>query len=406
MSGQKYMHLFWDYCIRLLCPDLMEGSKQEFDCLINEEGLKRARIVSGVLIVLESVMFLLSFFTTLIDLEVRDWYRAMYGIMAVAMIFFWMLFTHFERSAQYDNKKIHPVFIVFTSFIIMWCAGITLLDQLSYGQPTVYLIAVVCVGFICLYRPLELLFICATIHVFFLLLLPHFLHSATRIFGTGVNTTIGVLLACILQAVMYKGKVDEYNNFQMMEQKNRELVALTRRLREVNNELQHLAQTDGLTGIYNRKMFNTSLDILWDKCRVEEVPLSLFMLDIDFFKAYNDGYGHQMGDDCLIRIASLLSKAAIRIKGLLARYGGEEFCIIAEGFDQSEAAAAAEQIRAEIEDLHIQHGFSKIMEFVTASIGVYTVIPMNEMTPDQFIRMADRALYEAKAAGRNRVSVA
>jgi len=167
--------------------------------------------------------------------------------------------------------------------------------------------------------------------------------------------------------------------------------------------LESQAMLDGLTNIPNRRRFDESLDIEWKRSLRAGVSLSLIMLDIDFFKSYNDHYGHGTGDVCLRKVAATLCGAIERSSDLVARYGGEEFAVVLAGTDAKGARTIAERFRTQVEDLCITHEFSTASNHVTISLGVATVIPSTVMTPADLLKMADDKLYQAKESGRNRV---
>lgn len=185
-------------------------------------------------------------------------------------------------------------------------------------------------------------------------------------------------------------------------EQNQEARATFQRLKQ---ELQNLATIDGLTQIPNRRRFDEYLNQEWDRLTREQEPLSLLLCDVDFFKRYNDTYGHQAGDSCLRIVAQTISRTAKRTSDLVARYGGEEFTIILPKTNLSGAIAIAETIQQQIENLHIPHPQSDVSEFVTVSIGIASQIPSRNDSVDNLIAKADRALYLAKARGRNRVVV-
>jgi diguanylate cyclase (GGDEF)-like protein/PAS domain S-box-containing protein len=175
------------------------------------------------------------------------------------------------------------------------------------------------------------------------------------------------------------------------------------KLISLQKELETLSFKDGLTGIANRRMFDLRLDTEWASARRSNQPLSLIVLDIDFFKQYNDLYGHVQGDKCLTRVAQTLNLAAARPKDIVARYGGEEFVLLLPETDQSAALQVAERCRGLIEKLKIPHEKSEASQFLTASLGVGTINPSTEMVSDNFIEAVDKLLYAAKQKGRNRI---
>ena len=187
---------------------------------------------------------------------------------------------------------------------------------------------------------------------------------------------------------------------------NRQLQQQKRQLETVNKALQYLATYDSLTEIRNRRCFNDYLDTEWRRLAREEAPLSLIMCDIDYFKLFNDTYGHQAGDECLRQVAAVLQRSVKRSADLVARYGGEEFAVILPNTDVNGATCVAEFIHQQVRDLQIVHAKSAVSEYVTLSLGVACCIPAPMSQPATLIAIADEALYRAKKAGRDRVSIA
>ncbi|MFC1747557.1 diguanylate cyclase [Pseudomonadota bacterium] len=168
--------------------------------------------------------------------------------------------------------------------------------------------------------------------------------------------------------------------------------------------LNSLTSIDGLTGIANRRAFDATLDKEWRRALRAREPLSLLMVDVDFFKQYNDSYGHWDGDTCLRRIAGALSAEMRRPADLVARYGGEEFVVLLPGLDAKSAAYMAEKIRVGVEFLQIEHRSSSVLPYVTISVGCAT-LDAQCRTSDAahaLINLADKNLYIAKSSGRNR----
>jgi diguanylate cyclase (GGDEF)-like protein len=175
------------------------------------------------------------------------------------------------------------------------------------------------------------------------------------------------------------------------------------KLLEANRILHQLSMIDGLTEIANRRSFEESLDREWKRAERSASSLSLIMFDIDFFKLYNDTYGHQGGDICLKRVAYLAKQSLFRKPDFAARYGGEEFAVILPDTKAEDAALIAERIRAAIESDAIEHKGSKVSSVVTVSVGVATMVPYPHMDKNELIIGADKALYQAKQEGRNQV---
>lgn len=186
---------------------------------------------------------------------------------------------------------------------------------------------------------------------------------------------------------------------ELLRSKSNELV----KLKEANIHLESLSFQDGLTGIPNRRNFDKFIKANWKNAAREQLPLSLIMMDIDYFKFYNDSYGHLSGDYSLILVAKTLVSNIKRPVDLVARYGGEEFIAVLPNTDKEGALFVAERMRKSIEKLAIKHERSAVSDCVTISLGVASIIPQPSDSIANFIRNVDDALYLAKQEGRNRV---
>lgn len=184
-----------------------------------------------------------------------------------------------------------------------------------------------------------------------------------------------------------------------------ELIGMKKKLQETNMQLESLSNLDPMTGIANRRCLERFLDKQWKAPISRETPLSAIMIDIDFFKKFNDTYGHLAGDECIRQVAKSLSNSVTNDKDFVARYGGEEFIAVLPNADKLYAYNLAQQIRKNIERLHIPHTTSGISEYVTVSIGVATIVQKNRYLQGDLIKTSDEALYKAKETGRNRVIV-
>jgi len=177
----------------------------------------------------------------------------------------------------------------------------------------------------------------------------------------------------------------------------------TQALEEVNHQLEVLSVTDALTRLANRRRFDAVWLGEWQRALRQATPLAVIMLDVDHFKAYNDHYGHQQGDECLRRVGEVLLTTVRRAGELVARYGGEEFVVVLPGTSVIHAMAVAESIRANIQAAGIAHAHSGVAAVVTVSLGVAVGIPAQGDARDALVHAADAALYRAKDQGRNRV---
>ncbi len=179
---------------------------------------------------------------------------------------------------------------------------------------------------------------------------------------------------------------------------------LVRELSLVHERLQQLSRSDGLTGLFNRRHFQDYFQSAWERAQYDHSPISVLMIDVDHFKKYNDRYGHPAGDECLRRVAQELEQHVRRPGDLVARYGGEEFIAVLPQADADAALAVAERARHALEALQMRHEASPTSSVVTLSVGVATCRADFLLKDTALLTAADEALYQAKNAGRNRVS--
>ena len=187
-------------------------------------------------------------------------------------------------------------------------------------------------------------------------------------------------------------------------QHERELMKTTEKLQLANANLKRLSTHDSLTGLYNRRYFDSALSKEYKRAKRSRRPISLIMIDIDWFKDFNDRYGHQAGDDCLRTIAREFGTVINRSHDLVARYGGEEFAIVLPDTPEVGALELAEDLRSHIASLNIRAAMDKGAPGVTISLGVASLVPDMNSEPEQLISAADSALYNAKRLGRNRAT--
>lgn len=208
-----------------------------------------------------------------------------------------------------------------------------------------------------------------------------------------------IFFGLLLRLLDQREKVELFLR-QMNEKLVESVAERTEELEAANRELQIMAMMDGLTGIANRRYFDDQYERRWRTALRQGSSLSVIMADIDWFKAYNDEYGHQAGDDCLKLVARTIRESTKRAADFAARYGGEEFAMILPDTDGAGAAKLAERVRKQVEKLSIEHNQSPFGR-VTVSLGVASSIPRGVLEAPKLIDAADKALYAAKNAGRN-----
>ncbi len=251
-----------------------------------------------------------------------------------------------------------------------------------------------------------------SVHAYHLVPLPALLRTHGTVRGNGVGeTALLVNIGLVLLVTLGTAAIDK-RRFRELSQLHAQLAASEQallrsegHLREANALLSELSIRDSLTGLYNRRRFDEVFDTEWRRSLRTMRPLALLMIDVDCFKALNDSYGHQRGDECLREIARVLEDQPRRGHDIVARFGGEEFAVLLPGSDVPGALRIAHNIRAGVETLRLEHRDSRASEWVTVSVGVCRRTPVVDEAPADMLYEADMALYLAKQLGRNRVEL-
>ena len=382
---------------------ISEDVYQEFNNSINAVNVARAKLTALLFVFLEILLLLFSvvFYRWDVLAQPRICYFCMYFVMLCAMLASYFTFKRIEKDVAAHEAEIRVLGVVFTVFVLCWCAGISTLDQMASGQILVYVFAIIAVAVMPYFRPSVALSIYLSVHAAFVIRLLAVSPHSQILTANIVNSTTFIAIAWFISAMRFKDRVAMFRGRKLVEQKNAELERVNLELQKANEKLSVLSRIDSLTGIANRLAFDTALKSEWLRCSRESLPLTLFMIDIDFFKGYNDHYGHQAGDECLRRIAGVLASFARRSYDTAARYGGEEFSLILPYMGKAEAETYSGEVIRGVEALKMPYAYSSVAPCVTISLGGCTVIPDGGNSAETLIGNADKALYEAKKR-RNR----
>lgn len=381
-----------------LSTSIPDNDKAEFIISINRINIVRGKITTIVFILLETMLLSVYFISNRSSFFNKPdvYYGVMYVLMLLVMIAFLAVFIKMGTDMPKYISSIRFAGIIFISFILIWCAGISLLDQLTSGQVIVYVVAVISIAITPFYEPVVLFLVYLIIHPSFLIAMPYFQESTQLYFGNSLNTTTFVILSWAISCMRYKKQVEDFNNKKIILKKSDELRLINIKFEEANIKLEILSKTDVLTGILNRLVFENLIKDEWNRCKRHSLHLSLIMADIDFFKEFNDNYGHQAGDRCIKQIADVLTICAKRSSDKVARYGGDEFMVLLPHADKGNALKLAELMRKGVEEKSVPHSYSDVSDHVTISLGINTIIPSDESSIDEFINNTDSALYKAK----------
>ena len=298
------------------------------------------------------------------------------------------------KEGEKANRRIISLSVAYAVFISAWGLGITLYDQRVTENVTVYVSIILSVAVLIYLKPWQALAIFGGCQIALLALLHTFQSAPVSNTGNYVNTTVIAVMAFLIAASRYRGKMRDYQN----------RVTITRQAGEIQRMNQSLSVqvfTDGLTQMYNRRYLEDLLPQRWEQARERQEPVGILMIDIDDFKRYNDTCGHQAGDDCIRRIAAVICSCTDPEQDCLIRYGGEEFLAVLFGSDGAAVKEAGERIRAGVEASRIPREKHSGGGVVTISAGACSAT--GDVPAAELIGRADSALYRAKAEGKNRV---
>ncbi|AFY75346.1 diguanylate cyclase (GGDEF) domain-containing protein [Synechococcus sp. PCC 7502] len=316
------------------------------------------------------------------------------GIFLTSAFSLWKIYTSLQYQPSSELTKTQSQLILFYSITMLIYVNVifcTIWLRTDLNVPYVIAIFLYALMF---YQPHRLgTIIYGTNFILYLIFISVFpaqsFHHQSIAYFSGTVATLG---GWYVATMLYNARIESFIN-------NRTIQIQSQELQKVNEELKKLVAIDGLTQVANRRRFDQHLNTKYQEL-ADTHNLAILLCDVDYFKLFNDTYGHQAGDECLQKVAATIQADIRHNEDLVARYGGEEFVIILCNTSVSEALQVAERICKLVQDLHIPHKRSPLQE-VTISIGVFCQIPSLGTKPEQLITKADQALYLAKAQGRN-----
>jgi diguanylate cyclase (GGDEF)-like protein len=399
--------------------------KRQLSIEISQINIQRGKLISPIIIGIELILLIISFFSRFVDTSFKfDWYAFMYLLMIIITALFWLFLMRLEhnivKQGSLNPQTINLTITSYCIFFITWGALISLLDQALYGNIVVFLVNILLVSFIFYLKNIQILIPQLIGACVLMIGLPYFQPSRDIIIGHYVNICILLVFSWFIARTNYANYVKNFLNQILIDEKSILLAQINddllfeiqsrkqaqQKLEAANEQLKIVSSLDYLTGIPNRRRLDEFLKQQWSKAIKEQLPISIMMIDIDFFKLFNDTNGHIAGDRCLQAVAGVLNRSIREGKDFVARYGGEEFTFVATGMNRKETLLLGETIRTKVEALQLEHRIPSMSPYITISVGINWLIPTSkDLLPDAIGR-ADQALYQAKRGGRNRIMLA
>ncbi|MCF7945673.1 MAG: GGDEF domain-containing protein [Spirochaetia bacterium] len=359
---------------------------------LNRININRAKITALILLALEFLMIVVAFFRGIPSEKPESYYMTMYLVFIAAMFAYSAVFIVLSRKVETHGRHILAAGISFSILVLAWCGGISLLDQYSSGQIIVYTAASICIAAAPLFNLRTSLLVFLPVHIIFLMLLPHFQPDRDIVFANVINSTTFLCIALGISYMRFNKQVEDYVKEKIIREK-------TQALEEANQKLDVFAHIDALTGIANRLYFEEELQSWVEQAQRNELhrECSIILMDIDYFKEFNDTYGHIRGDLCLKQIAEALSSAAASYDGLVCRIGGDEFALLLREKDEHSAQGLSCLVQQRVEQAAIEHENSRGKKLVTVSCGVGSGNIESWDTVTKVMELADKDLYREKA---------
>ncbi len=387
-------------------------ASKEFKENLVSHNIRKGKLLAVIVISLESVIAsiaIISFLLKVNNTFLYSVYLAMYLLMITANIGYLLLIGRYQRGKmRIDTMYLFN--ILYITMIMVWGSMISLMDQKLYGQIMVYMVNMIVCSILYYLDKKAMIIPYLVSTVLLIVALPFFQTSVNILIGHYVNVAIFVTISWTISRIIYRSHCSNYVVNRAMQQANLLLekeiqknTTMNMRLSIANAQLTELALVDDLTKLPNRRGFRAFIDHRISNFS-EAQQVSVIMIDIDYFKQYNDLYGHENGDKALVAVADSLKESLNSPNHIAVRWGGEEFIYAAFDTSQEDIILIANAIRKRILDLKIPNHSSTTNPYLTISMGTCTANPSETNDIEAFIQRADAALYVAKKHGRNSVA--
>jgi diguanylate cyclase (GGDEF)-like protein len=400
--------------IGLLQVDIEEWKDEHFRKSILTENFQRGKILAIALIVFELILAGVDISAAIIRVDER-FHFSDYLIMYILMILLNGILTlYINRIGNIEDKSITELrsfeigLIIYITLMMTWGSVVSLMDQKLYGQLMVFMVNMISCSVIYFLNNKQIMVPYGCSVLVLLIGLPFFQKSSDVLIGHYVNITIFIIISWVASRIIFLSYYRDYKSKRMLQETNmmleREIeqnLVVNSKLAAANLQLNELALIDELTGIPNRRSFRNHIDLAFERYVNENSTLSIIMMDVDYFKQFNDIYGHNEGDRVLIAVANQINSVLRHNMDFVARWGGEEFIYAAFNSNMVDIENIAEIIRNKVLGLKIPHKFSEKWKNISVSIGICTIRVSGKSDVSKCIDRADKALYSAKTSGRN-----
>lgn len=403
--------------IRQLTVEMSPGDREGLRRRMLYDNIRRGRGLAAMIIGFEICLAAMDAGASFMKVDNRfhfTLYLAMYAVMILANLVFVLLTRGLKDLSNLSSVRLVRLERRMTGYIALlmcWGSFLSLMDQKLYGQLIVFMVNMVTCS-VLFYQNNKQVFVPYALSFAILLVgLPFFQQSSDVLVGHYVNLVFFVVVSWISSRILYVRYCNDYKSRMLLMKTNAQLEieietnkTTNQLLTHANRQLRKLSLVDELTGIPNRRSFRNYIDTVFAGPMREKMLFSVVMIDLDFFKEYNDNYGHNEADLVLAAVAGQIQRIVRHELDIAARWGGEEFVYAAFDLEPQEALSVAEKIRENVLKLQIPHAFSKACGCISASLGLCTLEIQDKGDISRCIERADKAMYRAKAEGRNRIA--
>lgn len=376
------------------------------------DNIRRGKTIAIIMIVFELVFMAIDLIS--LKLKVDDhfsyyFYLIMYFIMILINSIYLLLTKSSKELNEKNLKKLELGFVIYLTLIMSWGSFVSLMDQRLYGQLMVFMVNMITCSVLYFLTNKQILIPYVSSALIVYIGLPFFQKSKDVLIGHYVNLSVFIVISWFASRIVYQYYCNDHRIKSLLNESNALLEKeidqnrmINMKLAEANLQLKELALIDELTEIPNRRGLRNFVDVAFKYYLKKEITrLCVIMIDIDYFKQYNDNYGHNEGDNVLKAVAQQINAVIKHSKDFVARWGGEEFIYASFDSSDEEISEIAERIRTSIQSLKIPHKFSEASDYVSVSIGTSSIIVGDRNDVSTSIELADKALYSAKQSGRN-----